>query len=93
MIMRKGHTNLRFGLNVFRKNHHSGVSREIRCINSSSCILWLCEKALARSCVHESLSVPSPQADGGMMFNTTSVIGMNKIYMYTNERERERERE
>ena len=27
------------------------------------------------------------------MFNTTSVIGMNKIYMYTNERERERERE
>ena len=27
------------------------------------------------------------------MFNTTSVIGMNKIYMYTNGRERERERE
>ena len=31
------------------------------------------------------------------MFNTTSVIGMNKIYMYTNESvcvcERERERE
>ena len=27
------------------------------------------------------------------MFNTTSVIGMNKIYMYTNERERERARE
>ena len=27
------------------------------------------------------------------MFNTTSVIGQNKIYMYTNERERERERE
>ena len=27
------------------------------------------------------------------MFNTTSVIGMNKIYMHTNERERERERE
>ena len=27
------------------------------------------------------------------MFNTTSVIGMNKINMYTNERERERERE
>ena len=26
------------------------------------------------------------------MFNT-SVIGMNKIYMHTNERERERERE
>ena len=26
------------------------------------------------------------------MFNTTSVIGMNKIYMHTNERERERER-
>ena len=26
------------------------------------------------------------------MFNTTSVIGMNKIYMYANERERERER-
>ena len=25
------------------------------------------------------------------MFNTTSDIGMNKIYMYTNERERERE--
>ena len=25
------------------------------------------------------------------MFNTTSVIGMNKIYMYTNEREREGE--
>ena len=24
------------------------------------------------------------------MFNTTSVIGMNKIYMHTNERERER---
>ena len=28
-----------------------------------------------------------------MMFNTTSVVGMNKIYMHTNERERERERE
>ena len=27
------------------------------------------------------------------MFNTTSVIGMNKIYVYTNERERERESE
>ena len=27
------------------------------------------------------------------MFNTTSVIGMNKIYMYTNEREMGRERE
>ena len=27
------------------------------------------------------------------MFNTTSVIGMNKIYMHTNERERESERE
>ena len=27
------------------------------------------------------------------MLNTTSVIGMNKMYMYTNERERERERE
>ena len=27
------------------------------------------------------------------MCNTTSVIGMNKIYMSTNERERERERE
>ena len=27
------------------------------------------------------------------MFNTTSVIGMNKIYMYTNESERVRERE
>ena len=27
------------------------------------------------------------------MFNTTSVIGMNKIYMYTNETQRERERE
>ena len=27
------------------------------------------------------------------MFNTTSVIGMNKIYMYTNESERESERE
>ena len=27
------------------------------------------------------------------MFNATSVIGMNKMYMNTNERERERERE
>ena len=27
------------------------------------------------------------------MLNTTSVIGMNKRYMYTNEKERERERE
>ena len=27
------------------------------------------------------------------MFNTTSVIGMNKIYMHTNERERARESE
>ena len=26
------------------------------------------------------------------MFNETSVIGMNKIYMHTNERERERGR-
>ena len=25
-----------------------------------------------------------------MAFNTTLIIGMNKIYMYTNERERER---
>ena len=27
------------------------------------------------------------------MFNTTSAIGTNKIYMYANKRERERERE
>ena len=27
------------------------------------------------------------------MFHTTSVIGMNKIYMYTNERGRERAKE
>ena len=27
------------------------------------------------------------------MFNTPSVIGMSKVYMYTNEREREGEKE
>ena len=62
---------MRFGLIAYPKKHliiaHSGMSRETRCLNSSTCILCLqCireAKALARSCVHAGSSEPSPHAD------------------------------
>ena len=71
--MRKGHTNVRFGLILYPKKPliiaHSGMSRETRCLKVVRGLLNLHTlfmgeaKALARSCVHAGSSEPSQHAD------------------------------
>ena len=71
--MRKGHTNMRFGLIAYPQKRliiaHSGVSRGTRCLKLFRVFfnlhtLFMREaKAQARSCIHAGSTEPSPHAD------------------------------